>query len=110
MAEAYKVLAQAAPIATTNADLYTVPAGRETVVSTLTIANRSSSVTPTYRIAIVPSGGTLGNQHYIAYDIPLGPLDSAPIAIGITLRAGDKIIVYVSAENLSFSVFGVEFS
>ncbi len=110
MAEAYKVLAQAAPIATTDTELYTVPAGRETVVSTLMIANRSSSVTTTYRIAIVPSGGTLGNQHYMAYNIPVEPLDSATIAIGITLRAGDKIIVYVSAENLSFSVFGVEFS
>lgn len=110
MDQAYKILGQSGPVATTNTDLYTVPASTETVISTLTAVNRSSSVTTSYRLAVVPSGESLGNQHYIAYDAPLSPLDSATISIGITLQAGDKIICYVSAENITFNVFGVQFS
>jgi hypothetical protein len=110
MAQTYKILAQSGPVATTNTDLYTVPASTQTVISTLTAVNRSSSVTTSYRLAIVPAGGTLGNEHYIAFDAPLSPLDSATISVGITLGAGDKIICYVSAENVTFSVFGVQFS
>jgi hypothetical protein len=110
MAQAYKILAQSGPVPITNTDLYTVPAGTQTVISTLTAVNRSSSVTTSYRIAIVPSGQTLGNQHYIAYDVPLSPLDSTAITVGITLGAGDKILCYVSAENITFNVFGVQFS
>ena len=110
MAQVYKILAQSGPVATTNTDLYTVPAGTQTVVSTLTAVNRSSSVTTSYRLAVVPSGETLEDKHYIAYDAPLSPLDSATISVGITLGAGDKIICYVSAENITFNVFGVQFS
>jgi hypothetical protein len=110
VAQDYKVLAQSNPSATTDTDLYTVPANTETVISSLTIANRSSSVTTTYRVAIVTAGESLGNKHYIAYDVPVDPSDSATLSIGITLSAGDKIVVYASAQNLSFSAFGVEFS
>ena len=110
MAQLYRILAQSGPVANTNTDLYTVPAGTETVISTITVVNRSSSVTTSYRLAVVPSGQTLGNQHYIAFDAPLSPFDSATISVGITVGAGDKIICFVSAENVTFNVFGVQFS
>ena len=106
----YKVLAQLATFATTNTDLYTTPTETQTVVSTLVIANRSATTAGSYRIAVVPSGSSLGNEHYIAYDVTLDAKDSAMLSIGITLMAGDKIIVYSSSDFFSFSVFGVEFS
>jgi hypothetical protein len=43
MASTYKVLAQSAPSATTNTDVYTVESGKSAVVSTITVCNRSAS-------------------------------------------------------------------
>ena len=51
MAIEYKVLAQSTPAATTNTDIYTVGAGKQAIVSTITVANRSDSAR-SYRIAI----------------------------------------------------------
>lgn len=108
MATAYKVLGQSAPSATTNTDIYTVPAGTQTVVSTITIVNRSST-DATYRIALRPNGASLANQHYFGgYDCPIVGNDMIAITIGATLDAADVITVYASNANLSFNIFGSE--
>ena len=107
MPTTYKVLAQSAPSATTNTDIYTVPANTQTVVSTIVVANRAASAA-TYRIAIRLNGATLANQHYVAYDVTVGASDSTTITIGITLDPAEVITVYASNANLSFNVFGAE--
>jgi hypothetical protein len=109
MAYIYKVLAQSAPSATTNTDIYTVGAGKQAIVSTITVANRSSTAR-TYRIAIRPAGATLANQHYIAYDIYLSANDTTALTLGITLTATDVVTVYASTSDLSFGIFGSEIS
>lgn len=103
----YKVLAQSAPSATTNTDIYTVPASTQTVISTIVVANRAASAA-TYRIAVRLNGATLANQHYIAYDVTVGASDSTTITIGITLDPSEVITVYASSANLSFNIFGAE--
>ena len=107
MAATYKVLGQSAPSATTNTNLYTVPAATSAVVSTIVVANRSQS-SEGYRIAVRPAGETIANQHYIAYDVAVGASDSTTLTLGITLAATDVITVYASSASLSFSVFGSE--
>jgi hypothetical protein len=107
MPTVYKVLGQSAPSATTNTDLYTVPAATSAVVSTVVVANRSGA-TSTYRIAIRPAGATIADQHYIAYDVVAAGTDSTTLTLGITLAATDVVTVYASTTNLSFSVFGSE--
>jgi len=107
MATVYKVLGQSAPGATTDTDLYTVPADTSAVISTIVVANRVAT-SATYRIAVRPAGATLANQHYIAYDITVGASDSTTITLGITLAATDIITVYASTANLSFNIFGSE--
>jgi glucose-6-phosphate dehydrogenase assembly protein OpcA len=107
MAIIYKVLGQSAPGATTNTNIYTVPIATSAVVSTIVVANRASSAA-TYRIAIRPSGASIANQHYIAFDITVGASDSTTLTLGITLAATDIITVYGSTANLSFNVFGSE--
>ncbi len=106
MAVNYKVLGQSAPSATTNTDVYTVPAATQAVVSTISVCNRSASTT--FRIAIRPGGATLANQHYVVYDNYVNQYDTVFITIGATLAATDVITVYAGAANLSFSVFGSE--
>jgi hypothetical protein len=109
MAYTYKVLAQSAPSATTNTDVYTVGSGKQAIVSTITVANRSA-IARSYRIAIRPAGATLANQHYVAYDVTLAPSDTTALTLGITLTATDVITVYASTADLSFNVFGSEIS
>ena len=107
MASTYKVLAQSAPSATTNTDVYTVGSGKSAVVSTITVCNRAAS-SATYRIAVRPLGATLANQHYIAYDASVPANDTINLTIGVTLAATDVVTVYASTANLSVNIFGAE--
>jgi hypothetical protein len=109
MAYTYKVLAQSAPSATTDTDVYTVGSGKQAIVSTITVANRSATAR-TYRIAIRPAGATLANQHYIAYDVSVAANDTTPLTLGVTLAATDVVTVYASTTDLSFGIFGSEIS
>ena len=86
MAYAYKVLGQSAPSATTNTDVYTVGSGKQAIVSTITVANRSASA-KTYRIAIRPAGATIANQHYLAYDIAIAANDTTALTLGIDRKS-----------------------
>jgi glucose-6-phosphate dehydrogenase assembly protein OpcA len=106
---AKKVLGQSNPSATTATTLYTVPSAKEAVVSSISVCNLSTNAA-TYRIAIRPSGATLANQHYLAYDVTVGAADTTIITVGITLATTDVITVYASSANLSFSAFGDEAS
>jgi len=107
MASTYKVLAQSAPSATTNTDVYTVGSGKSAVVSTITVCNRAAS-SATYRIAIRPAAATLANQHYIVYDTTVPANDTISLTLGVTLAATDVVTVYASTANLSFNLFGAE--
>ena len=107
MATYYKVLGQSNPAATTATTLYTVPAGRQTVISTITIANISAA-SKTFRIAIRVNGATLTTAQYIAYDSTITANNTTALTLGITLAAGDIITVYASDTNLVFNAFGTE--
>lgn len=110
MDQDYKVLAQSSPLATTDTDLYVSPSGTQTVISSITVANRAASTVATYRIAVVPAGGSLEDLHYIVYDVTLDAKDSAVLTLGITLGPADKVIVRASTGDFSFNIFGVQFS
>lgn len=107
MATTYKVLGQSNPSATTATTLYTVPASTQAVVSTIVIANLTSSAA-TFRISVRPAGAAQTNAMYVAYDITVGASDSTALTLGITLGATDVITVYASTANLSFTAFGSE--
>lgn len=104
---AKKVLGQVNPSATTATTLYTVPSAKSAVISTLVIANLTSTAAA-YRIAIRVGGATLANSQYIAYDIPIGASDSTALTLGITLAATDVVTIYASTANLTFTAFGDE--
>ena len=108
MATAYKVLGQLNPSATTETTLYTAPSSTSTVVSTLTICNQTSSAA-TYRIAVRPSAdSSTAAKHWIIYGATVAASDTTALTLGITLATGDKLQVYASSANLSFSAFGSE--
>lgn len=110
MPTTYKILGQQAPAATTATDLYTVPAATQAVVSSIIICNRSSSATATFRISASAAGVATTNKDYIYYDLILGANDTFIATIGLTLATTDKIRVYASTANLSFTAVGSEIS
>jgi hypothetical protein len=102
----YKVLSQLNPSATTETTLYTAPS--PAVVSTIMIANLASTAA-TFRIAVRPSAeGSTTAKNWIVYGATVLASDSTALTLGITLATGDKIQVYASSANLSFSAFGSE--
>lgn len=109
MSTTYKVLGQSAPAATTDTDVYTVPAATQSVISTITIANRGAAAA-TYRIAIRPDGDAIANKHYLVFDASIAAKDSIALTIGITVDAADVVTVRSSTADLSFNAFGSEIS
>jgi len=107
MATTYKVLGQSSPSAATATTLYTVPASTQTIVSTVTVANRAATA-GTYRIAVRVNGAALANSQYIAYDVSLPANASDTLTLGLTLGAADIITVQASTADFSFSAFGSE--
>ena len=107
MPTTYKVLGQSAPSATTATSLYTCPASTQTVISSITICNRSST-SGTYRISVRPNGATLASQHYVTYDAPCAGNDTIALTLGITIDASDVLEVYASTANFTFNAFGSE--
>lgn len=107
MTDTLKILGQSNPLATTDTTIYTVPVATEAVVSTLFVANRSA--TPlNFRVAVVPSGGTLSDEHYIYYDIECPGNDTFTSTSGISMATGDFIVVRTDNATASFTVTGVQ--
>jgi glucose-6-phosphate dehydrogenase assembly protein OpcA len=106
---AKKVLGQSNPAATTLTTLYTVPASKEAVVSSISVANLTATAA-TFRLAVRPAGAAIANQHYIGYDITVGASDSTIITVGLTLATTEVISVYASTANVAFQAFGDEAS
>ena len=104
---AKKVLGQYNPGATTPWNLYTVPSGKQAVVSSLTVCNLSAT-SATFRISVRPAAGNQTNAMYIAYDVTVAGNDTTVMTIGITMAATDVLTVYASSANVAFTAFGDE--
>lgn len=98
------ILGQAAPAATTNTVIYTVPASTVTV-ATISIVN-TSAFSIAVRLALA-SSGTPTTSEYIEYDTIIaanGVLERS----GIVMNATEAVVVFGSAVGLSVSVYGYE--
>ena len=109
MATTYKILGQSAPAATTEVDLYTVPAATDAVISTVTIANRGTAA-GTYRVYVSPAGAATADANYLVYDATLNAKEVIALSLGITLDATDELRVFASTADFSFNAFGTEIS
>lgn len=115
MATAYKILGQAAPADTNNADVYAVPLLKQAVVSTIVVTNvntAAANATIYIRKNVDPLGlDAAGAKNTLIKAASVPVADFKAITIGITLAAGDTITVASGTANaLSFQVFGSEIS
>jgi hypothetical protein len=99
------ILGQAAPSASTNTSVYTVPASTLSVVN-INVLNRSTSNPVDVRIALA-TGNTPANSEYIEYDVTV-PAKGVVERTGIALNAGKIVVVYCSTGDTSVSVYGLE--
>lgn len=107
MATTYKILGQSAPAATTEVDLYTVPASTDAVVSTVTVCNRGTA-SGTFRIYVSPAGAATADANYLIYDAELDAKATIALTLGITLDTTDELRIYASSADFSFNAFGTE--
>ena len=93
--------------------LYQVPSNKGGVISFLNICNLDL-YDANISIAIAPDGvyGTeagISTEHYLELNMLVYGNCSAQRLKGVTLAAGDTIVVYGSTELISFNLFGSEF-
>ena len=108
MATTYRVLGQTALTDSTEATVYTVPASTQSIVSTISVANRSAS-SALFRIAIGPSAdASTASKHYVIYDAEIAGNTSTFFTVGITMATGDKVMGYATGPAITMNVFGSE--
>lgn len=110
MPTAYKVLGQAAPANTSQATLYTVPALTQAVVSTIVIANLTSTAANA-TVDICVNGAASSNATKILNTVSIAASSTATFTLGITMGAADLIRITSGTSNaLAFSAYGSEVS
>lgn len=103
-----KVLGQSYPSAATATTLYTCGVANGTVVSTINVANLSSTA-DTVRIAVRPAGATLANQHYQTYGLTIaGNGGTFTWTVGATLANTDVVTIYSTNGTCAFTAYGQE--
>lgn len=108
MAETIKVLGQAAPTDTNNANLYTVGTGKAAVVSTISVTNVTATEA-TCRVFVRVGGAAAASSNALVYDGKVPANDLTAVTVGITLAAGDIITVRSgTGSSLTFQAFGSE--
>ncbi len=109
MTDILKPLGQAAPSATTETDLYTVPDETMTTVSSVVVCNRAGTA-GTVRVSVSVGGAATTDKDYLLYDKSVAANDYITLVIGITIKESDVMRVYASSGDFSFNLFGVETS
>jgi hypothetical protein len=94
---------QSNPAATTDTDLYTVPAASEAVVSTVAVANVGADAS--FRMAVRPAGATIADLHYVVYEATIAAGESKFFTIGMALAATDVVTVRASSADVAFTAF-----
>lgn len=108
MAFGYKVLGQAAPANTSITTAYTVPTGKEAIVSSIAVANVTGTAA-LYEVYVRVGGAAAAASNALVFDASAGANSTTVIQAGITLSAGDIISVQASVGNaITFHVFGTE--
>jgi hypothetical protein len=107
MSSVRKILGQSYPAAATPTDVYTVPTGKQAVVSTFTVCNQST-FDDKFSIAIIPSGEVLDTKHIVFLNQQITGEDTFVATIGICLNDGDMFQATSTLGTCSFMVTGQE--
>lgn len=107
MATKYRVLGQALPANNTFFDMYAVPTGNSTIISTLNVCNLTVS-NVSFRAMVRIANAAIVPRQYIAYDVAVPAQDSIGLTLGLTLDSTDVVTVFSNQGNVTFNLFGSE--
>jgi len=112
MAVAYSILGQASPANTSNAALFSLTPAHSYVISSLVVANVTSSAA-TCRVFAQKAGAAAGVTNAILYDVSIPGNSTATFTLGITLSAANSDAINIqtgTANALTFTAFGSDIS
>ena len=110
MAQSYKnARIQGTASTSTYSTLYTVPSGTTAVISTISIANSSTSDTQ-YRLAVVDTDVTPTATDWLVCDSYAAANDTTFLSVGIVLTAGQRLKISSGANTMTFMCFISEVS
>lgn len=107
MTEAVKKLGAAMPTANTLQTLYSVPAARSAVISSIVICNQSSR-NALFRLSHAVAGAADTRAQYQYYDQFIPPKQTFIATIGMTAGASDVIRAQSDNSETSFTAYGSE--
>jgi hypothetical protein len=109
MPTSYKRLGATTVSANTDTELYTVPASTNVIVSSITVCH-TGSTSAVFRIAHIDTGGivAVATEDYIAFDIPIGGNKSTTFNLGLSMGAGETLMVRSDDASVVFNCTGVE--
>lgn len=109
---AYKILGQERLTTTAYTDVYTVPAGNQAVVSTLTITSHELNTTDLTLCVRKDVSGTpeaASQENALLWEFPVESYNLIPMTIGITLAAGDVVTAKAAnADSITVQLYGSE--
>lgn len=106
---AFKRLGASAPANTTWTNLYTVPADKYAIVSTILCVNIDAANDATVRVVHKDNG--IANEDYLLYDEPVSVIKGCnwvAIQLGICMAVGDDLQVYRNGGTVAFQAWGEE--
>lgn len=109
MAEVLRVLGQSNPAADDLTPLYQANDIDFCTVSTIVVCNQVEEE-GRFKIAIAVAGEAEHPKQFLYYNQLLDGNSTFMVTIGITLSAGDIIMVGANSSSFSFCAFGVEVS
>ena len=103
-----KRLAQSYPNATTNTTVYTVPASTKAIVRNIAMCNVTAAPI-TVRVFAVPNGvgAAVTNAIFYDYEVPENFTFTKDLHLVLD-TVGDFIVVWVSAQGVTFTISGVQ--
>ena len=112
MPTTYKNLFQSSPAATTATLAYTCPTATSAVTSTLTICNQNTTGVDV-RVWFVRAADIAGYagptaKMYVYYDLNIPAKGTFRATCGDCFQATERVYVYSSATNVSFTMDGQE--
>ena len=109
MARTAKILAESNPSASSLTDAYTVPASTTAMITSIDVCNFSSSAVANITVKIAVAGLADTNKQY-TYFFTLDKQDTLERTCGIPLQTTDVVRVMADTANVSFQIYGIEYS
>ena len=108
MTNQYLIAGKLNTSSTTDVTLYTVPTGKQFISTILNVSNAEALDDVIFSVGVYKSGETIANVVYLIQDRTLAVGVPDPHKLGLTLSAGDTVVVKTDGKAANFVLFGAQ--